>query len=100
MRVLRKLMAEVSPASVFAGWADDRGSARRLIADVAPALLLTEVELADGKVWDVLSGFRGFVIPICESMADRGQPCAIRSLGWLVKPVSAGDLGKIMFHLK
>ena len=95
MLVLRKIMAEVSGSAVFVGWADDRLSAIRLVASMRPSLVLAESELADGSPWAAGGEWTGIVIPIYESLADRGA-CP----GSLVKPVSAGDLKEIMFHLK
>ncbi len=98
--MLRKLMAEVSSSAVFVGWADNCLSARSIIASQHPSLVLMEVELADGSAWDAISNWTGYGIPIYENLADcaqeRNRPC----IGQLVKPVSAGDLKEIMFHLK
>lgn len=100
MLAIRKLMADVSASAVFAGWAEDIQTARRVITEVLPILVLGEVELADGSLWDVVNGWPGYVIPIYESLADSETLCGHPCPGKLVKPVSAGDLKKVLFHLK
>lgn len=100
MQMLRKLMAEVSPSAVFVGWADNCLSARSLIASQCPSLVLMEVELSDGSAWDAISGWMGYGIPIYESLADSEKDRIRPRFGYLVKPISVGDLKEIMFHLK
>ena len=100
MRMLRKIMAEASFSAVFAGWADNCLSARWLIASAHPSLILMEAELADGSAWDAVSGWNGYGILIYESRADCTPTWDSPRIGKLVKPVSADDLKKILFHLK
>lgn len=100
MLVLRKFMTDISASAVFVGWAEDISSARQIIAESHPFLILGEVELADGSLWNVVNGWPGYVIPIYESLTDSETQCGHHCPGKLVKPVSVGDLKKILFHLK
>lgn len=93
---LRRMMGLLRPDFVMAGWAQTVEQAARLLRQATPDLVLADVQLADGLVWEAFEAAPAETAVIFTTAYDEYAIRAFKlnSIGYLLKPVIEKDLAE------